>query len=249
MLKYAYRSHKGLIREKNEDSFFVPSSSSSSPGRVFAVADGMGGHVGGEVASSLTIKTLSNYLPEIQRNFSQENWGEMQQIVENIVIEANNNLLEKQRLQPELQGMGTTLTVAVFGKEDLVIGHVGDSQVHLFNDQGHFQVTEDHSMAAELLKNGKINREDVLTHPQKHVLTRVLGSSPALKIDLYVRKVNKGDLFLICTDGLTDMLFPEEIEGIIKQNVDLELRAEKLVEEANDRGGTDNLTFILVHIL
>ena len=245
MLKYAVRSHPGCIREKNEDRFYIPPKSGPL---IFAVADGMGGHVAGEVASSIAIETLEKNISAFKEKLLSNDFIEIRNYLEQSILQANENILNMQLRNPELKGMGTTFTAAVFfNKNELLTGHVGDSQAHLFNKLGHIQITEDHSVVMELLKNAEIKPDEVYTHPQRNLLTRALGTSSPLKIDFYLTGVVPGDFILLCTDGLTSMLRPAEIREIILEVADLEDAANELINRANAMGGLDNITFILIN--
>jgi len=246
MLEYAVRSHPGCIRETNEDRFYVPPESGPL---IFAVADGMGGHAAGEVASSLAIETVEKNISKIAEKWREYGFVFFRDYLEKTILDANENILKMQEQKPELRGMGTTLTVAVFFNDELLTGHVGDSQAHLFNRSGHMQITEDHSLVMELLKNGEIELEEMYTHPQRNFLTRALGTSPALKVDFYVTDIKPGDYILLCTDGLTTMLRPGEVREIIFSCPDLETAANRLLARANALGGLDNITFVLIHFL
>jgi serine/threonine protein phosphatase PrpC len=186
MVKYSVRSHRGCVREKNEDRYFVPPENGPF---IFAVADGMGGHVGGEVASSLTIEILGKKVMNGAKQIRQYNLLQMRDYLEQIIQDANESIVLFQEKEPELRGMGTTLTVVVLFKKEILVGHVGDSQVHLFSQDRHLQVTEDHSLVMELLKKGEIGPEEVLTHPQRHFLIRALGTANLLEIDFYVNDI------------------------------------------------------------
>ncbi len=245
MINYAVRSHRGCIREKNEDRFFIPRKEQPL---VFAVADGMGGHAAGEVASAMCIEALGEKVEELSEKLQQYDLFKMKDILEQAMLQANESVYYAQNKSPEFKGMGTTLTVAVLLDKEILVGHVGDSQVHLFSEEGCFQVTEDHSLVMELLKNGEISPEEIHTHPQRHFLTRVLGASPSVKIDFYIAALAPGHFILLCTDGLTTMLKPEEIRQIIYSATDIEEAADRLLEESNTLGGLDNITFVLVNI-
>lgn len=243
MLEHTVRSHPGCIREKNEDSYYV----SSAGGRpLFAVADGMGGHAAGEVASFLAIETLQKNVSRHLANLRLYNPVKIKDLLTQSILQANENILTQQMEKPELKGMGTTLTVSVFFNDEFLTGHVGDSQVHLFNASGHYQVTEDHSIVMELLKNKEIAPEDVYNHPRRNILTRALGTSSSLDIDFYTTTIKEKDYILLCTDGLTNMLRPDEIQEIIFRSVYLEEAADQLLARANALGGWDNITFVLI---
>lgn len=245
MIRYVARSHPGCIREKNEDYYYLPPEGGP---RIFAVADGMGGHAAGEVASFLSIQTLGKKVAEVSSEIDGYDLLEMKHFLEKVIFEANQNILRAQDEKIELSGMGTTFTVAVFFKDELLVGHVGDSQVHVFNDKGHVQVTEDHSLAMELLKNGEIKPEEVYSHPQRHLLTRALGTSSFLKVDYYIFNIRSGDYILLCTDGLTSMLRPDEIYHVICKYKYPDIIADELIKKANENGGFDNITIILVYL-
>jgi PPM family protein phosphatase len=245
MLRFTARTHPGFIREKNEDRFYVPSESGPY---IFAVADGMGGHAAGEVASSLSVKILDKNISLVSEKLNNSDLTNMQNFLEDCILEANQRILAVQNEQPNLKGMGTTFTVAVFLNNELLVGHIGDSQAYIFNESGYYQITEDHSLVTELVKNGEIKPEDVYNHPQRHLLTRALGTAPQLKTDFYVTRIQSGNYVLICTDGLTTMLRPAELQESIINGADLERTADQLLKKANDLGGPDNITFVLIHI-
>ena len=243
MLEHTIRTHPGCIRKKNEDSYYVSSADGHS---FFAVADGMGGHAAGEVASHLAIEALQNNVSKYLSDLSLDDQVKIRDFLMRSIFEANENILAQQIQKPEQKGMGTTLTVSVFFNDELFTGHVGDSQVHLFNASGHYQVTEDHSVAMELLKNKEIAPEDVYDHPRRNILTRALGTSSFLEIDFYTTVLQERDYILLCTDGLTNMLRPPEIRDIIFRSANLEEAADQLLARANALGGWDNITFVLI---
>lgn len=246
MLRFTVRSHPGCIREKNEDCFFIPPENGPF---IFAVADGMGGHAAGEVASSLSIEALERNITRYAEKLQHFSLTEMKGFLEDSILNANKEILDIQNQSDDLKGMGTTFTVAVFfHQKKLLVGHIGDSQAYLFNESGYVQITEDHSLVAELLKNGEIGPDEVYDHPQRHLLTRALGTSPVLNVDFYTRSVKCGDYILLCTDGLTSVLRPAEIWKIIFQYKHLEEAADWLLNRANELGGPDNITFILIDI-
>ncbi len=248
MLRFTVRSHPGCIRDKNEDCFFMPPENGPF---VFAVADGMGGHAAGEVASSLSIDTLEKNIAQHLGKLPHYSLAEMKVFLEESILEANKRILDIQSQSADLKGMGTTFTVAVFFHQDLLIGHIGDSRAYLFNNSGYVQITEDHSLVTELLKNGEIGPEEVYDHPQRHLLTRALGTSPSLIVDFYIKSIKPRDCILLCTDGLTGVLRPPEIREILFQygspgDNHLEKTADSLLDKANELGGPDNITFELI---
>ncbi|NMB34950.1 MAG: Stp1/IreP family PP2C-type Ser/Thr phosphatase [Firmicutes bacterium] len=243
MLEHTIRTHPGCIRKKNEDSYYVSSVGGKS---FFAVADGMGGHAAGEVASFLAIETLQENISMHSSSLSFYDPVKIKSFLSQAILQANENILMQQMRKPEQKGMGTTLTVSVFLDDEFLTAHVGDSQVHLFNVSGHYQVTEDHSVVMELLKNKEIDLEDIYDHPRRNILTRSLGTTSPLKIDFYATAIQENDYILLCTDGLTNMLRPNEIQEIIFRSTHLEGAADQLLAKANALGGLDNITFVLI---
>ncbi len=244
MLNHSFRSHRGCKREKNEDRFFVPPQNAPY---VFAVADGMGGHVAGEVASTIAITTVQESVTELSQDASIYELSQTKDFLEKTVLKANENILMAQENNSRLQGMGTTLTVLFLLEKNLLFAHVGDSQAYIFSQDSFQQITEDHSLAMELLRNGEISLEELQNHPQRNYLTRALGTTSQLCVDTYHAVLRDGDYLLLCTDGLTSMLRPSEIQEIILRVKSLENISDELVHTANSIGGVDNITFILIH--
>ena len=247
MLRYTARTDRGCRREKNEDRFYVPPENGPF---LFAVADGMGGHAAGEVASSITINRLGKKYGEQLEILRQGDPQACQIFLQDVIREAHEDILAAQRENSACEGMGTTLTVMFFTGEDFIVGHVGDSQLHLFNKESCRQVTEDHSMVNMLLKSGEITPEEALNHPQRNMLTSALGAIDPYKVDFYRFTPCRGDDIILCSDGLTAMLRPEEIRRIIYRfkDTDIESAADELLHQAIVSGGLDNITFIFIHI-
>lgn len=245
MLKFTARTHRGCRREKNEDRFYVPPKNGPF---LFAVADGMGGCAAGEVASSMAISLLEKRIGGQLPVILQGDLLGRQLFLQELIREANEEIVAAQQQNLELQGMGTTLTVILFHDGELLVGHIGDSQVHLLSGEEFVQITEDHSLVAQLVKNGEINPEEAYSHPQRHLLTRALGASSSYKMDLYRANPQNGDYILLCTDGLTSMLRPAQIKAIITGCRDIESAADELIKQANDSGGLDNITFVLIQV-
>lgn len=243
MLNFSFRSHRGCKREKNEDRFFVPPENGPS---LFAVADGMGGHTAGEVASSISITTVQEKFANSFQNMTQFETPLIKELLEKTVLQANENIIMAQERDSLLQGMGTTLTVLFLLERELLVAHVGDSQAHIFSQNSHIQVTEDHSLAMELLRNGEISPEELHKHPQRNYLTRALGTTSELSVDTFSVVLQDGDYILLCTDGLTSMLRPSAIQQIINRSISLEEISDELIQTANSIGGDDNITFILI---
>jgi len=240
-LRFAAGTDTGLIRDTNEDSYRIIPESSQNP-CVAIIADGMGGHNCGEVASKMAVDYISDF---IERKgsllFSCPNVGEE---IRKLVGEANTAVFEASLARPEASGMGTTLTMAVIVGSRVTVAHVGDSRLYMARSDTMRQMTQDHSYIEELIKNGTLTREEAERHPRKHVITRAIGSSKDLEVDILDFEIQKGDILLLCTDGLTNMICENEIYNIIKE-CEPQKACEKLIEAAKSKGGEDNITVIV----
>jgi serine/threonine protein phosphatase PrpC len=222
----------GRTRRHNEDAYVI-----EPP--LFAIADGMGGAQAGEVASQLATAALKE---------SQPNGGGEQRIAD-LIQEANRRVYDRSSSDPNTSGMGTTITVALVEEDTVAFGHVGDSRAYLIRDAEMEQLTEDHSLVNELLKTGKLSREEAETHPQRSVITRALGTDPDVDVDTFSVRAEAGDLFLLCSDGLTDMVSEESILDVVERNrADIDGVVRALVKEANRGGGQDNITVVAFEI-
>jgi PPM family protein phosphatase len=226
---YAAKSDTGRKRRRNEDSFVL-----APP--LFAVADGMGGAQAGEVASKLAAAALEETDPGGLTAPEQ---------VASLIQEANRRVHERSSVDPATSGMGTTMTVALVEGEVVVIGHVGDSRAYRVREGQIEQLTEDHSLVNELVKSGRISSKEAEVHPQRSVITRAVGTDPDVDVDSFTVDARDGDVFLICSDGLTDMVADSAILGIVEQNApDLDRLTKQLVAAANRSGGEDNITVV-----
>ena len=225
-------SDTGRRRRRNEDAYVV-----QPP--LFAVADGMGGAQAGEIASRLAAEAL--------RESPGDDSGEER--VAALIREANRRVYDRSQEDSAVTGMGTTVTVALLEDGLVRIGHVGDSRAYLIRNGLLEQLTEDHSLVAELMRDGKLSPEEAETHPQRSVITRVLGTEPDVDVDTFSVEARPGDLFLLCSDGLTTMVGDESILRIVKrERGDLERAARALVSAANGAGGEDNITVVFFAI-
>lgn len=231
---WATSTHPGLVRSSNEDSV-LPDVDGSGPGPVLvAVADGMGGHAAGEVASRLAIEAV-------------ETSGDP---IEDRVSLANHAVMEASGERPDQQGMGTTLTAGVFDEDGtLRVGHVGDSRLYLFRRADLVQVTRDHSLVAEYLASGAISAEEAEHHPQRNVITRALGIDWDITVDGHTVHLRPGDRVLICSDGLTSMVGDDEIAALLAEHTAAQAACWALIEAANQAGGEDNITVAVVDVL
>jgi PPM family protein phosphatase len=226
-------SHPGRRRRQNEDAYVV-----EPP--LFAVADGMGGAKAGEVASGLAAAA-------VQESGNDGQSGEAR--VEALIAEANRRVFMRASEDREASGMGTTMTVALLEDDRVAFGHVGDSRAYLIRDGQLEQLTDDHSLVAELVRSGKLTPEEAETHPQRSVITRALGTEADVDVDTFSVAVEPGDLFLLCSDGLTSMIDDQTILGAVEQNRgSLEEAAKALVNAANRGGGEDNITVIFFEV-
>jgi protein phosphatase len=235
-----FETNKGLMRENNEDNLIVEEFDKYS---LYAVADGMGGHKAGEVASSIAIERIRSYFVE---GMGMEDFRPPSFIIESVNL-SNEKIREESMKNEECFGMGTTVTMAVIDKLQniIYIGNVGDSRAYLLRNNEITQITTDHTYVNELLKDGKITAEEAKTHPKRNVITRALGSEEVVHADIFEIEFHKNDILLLCTDGLTTHVSDDEMLEIIKEYGSSE-SVRKLIKMANDNGGTDNITIIIV---
>jgi PPM family protein phosphatase len=225
-------SDVGQLRTGNEDSFLIDDRLS-----LYAVADGMGGHQGGEVASATAIEALRAAVAS----------GDP---IDTAIVRANAAVFEKAATDRGLAGMGTTLTaIAIVGESTLLIGHVGDSRAYRVRDGVLEQLTEDHSLVEELVREGRLSPEEAKVHPQRSIITRTIGVEHDVEVDLLAIEARTGDRILICSDGLTTMLDDDEVARIAQLDADPRLAADHLVDAANEAGGEDNITVVVIDVL
>lgn len=232
----------GKVREINQD-YYYTSDENSIP-KLCILADGMGGYKGGEIASKLAVESAKKY---IENNFSN-NFSEKEEILKligNAVEYANMVVYEKSKEVKELEGMGTTLEVCLIYNNKAYIGHVGDSRIYRIRKDVIRKLTKDHSYVQQLVEDKKITREEAKVHPKKNMLTRALGCTPYVEPDLRARNFEKGDIFIMCSDGLTNMVEEKRIYELIKQ--DISKATNNLINEANSAGGYDNITVIIIN--
>lgn len=231
-MEYAVKSDVGMIRKNNQDSYLV----FDHDQHIFAVADGMGGHKAGEVASAMAIQTIREYRGQTE---------DITKMLADLFKEAHQNIIQQGNKDEDCRGMGTTLTMAIVHDNLLYVGHVGDSRAYLYRNQQLLQLTTDHSLVNELLKTEQITPEEAHNHPQRHLLLQALGVEAELNIEINCFSLEKSDIILLCTDGLSDMLVDDEISSILYTDSSLEDKVAALMEIANAKGGIDNITAIL----
>jgi protein phosphatase len=250
-MKLAYQAltDVGRRRKGNEDSLFV-----NPEQRLFVVADGMGGHAAGEVASKVAVEAINEFVcltggdEEITWPFGlDENMSYDGNRLKTAIRYANRKVLEATKEKSEYEGMATTVAAVLVDGETANLGHVGDSRVYLFRNATLTQLTADHSWVNEQIQSGIISADQARSHPLRNVVTRALGGRPDLQVDMGASKMQAGDVLLLCSDGLTTMVPDEEIARILCDSAgDLEKGAKGLVAEANARGGEDNITVVLI---
>lgn len=249
-LRSSARTNTGRVRDNNEDSVHLWGYQDRIV--LAIVADGMGGAVAGEEASRIAVKTIQKGLADT--DFDQIDTdmllrqGEMIEKLRVVINEANNNIVDQADARPELKGMGTTVTLALVRDDDVIIGHVGDSRAYHIDagDNQITQVTSDHSFVQALITAGHISEEEAEDHPMKNVLYRALGQVHDIEIDVYYEKLQIGDRLVLCSDGLTLHLKPEEIAEIALNEEDPASASSRLIEMANLRGGRDNISVIVI---
>jgi PPM family protein phosphatase len=234
-LRYAVRSDVGLLREGNEDSAYA------GP-RLLAVADGMGGHAAGEVASALTIASMA----ELD---SGQVGGDMLKALESAVSMANARLQEKIIANPAVEGMGTTLTALLWSDGHAAVCHIGDSRGYLLRDGELYQITHDHTLVQSLVDEGRISADDVSTHPQRSLLLRALDGRSMAEPDLSVHDSLLGDRYLLCSDGLSGVVSDETLRDTLASIEDLEVATRQLIDLAIHGGGPDNITCIVADVV
>ncbi len=240
IIAYA-KSDTGKVREMNQDAYYI--SDSSSEVKLFILADGMGGYKGGEIASNLAIKCTKNY---VENNFKDtpKDRENLIQLVASSMEYANMIVYEKSKENKEFEGMGTTLEVCLIYNNKIYIGHIGDSRIYRIRKDFMRKLTTDHSYVQKLVKDGTITKEEAEVHPKKNMLLKALGCNAFVEPDVSVKGFLKDDIILISSDGLTNMVKQEDIFQIATGNI--EKAPQKLVDLANQHGGLDNITVIVI---
>ncbi len=229
----------GKKRVLNQDYAYLSLENVGSLQNLFVVADGMGGHKGGGHASRRAVETI---LKRIRQNREES----MEQTLVDAIRYANRCIKQEAEQDEQLAGMGTTVVAATFMGDMLEVANVGDSRLYIVDDSQIRQITQDHSLVEEMVRFGGLSREQARMHPDKNIITRAVGVEDELEVDCFLVPVKKGDKVLLCSDGLTNMLDDGEIHIILNEKTDIRERALKLVEEANNHGGRDNIAVILV---
>lgn len=228
----------GMVREVNQDYVYVSDLPVGKLPNLFIVADGMGGHKAGEYASRFTVEVVKDELAK-----STEDGPEA--MIRQAITFANHRLLETAKQDSKLEGMGTTLVVATVIERTLYFANVGDSRLYLLNHDIK-QVSKDHSLVQEMVRLGGIKQEDAKNHPDKNIITRAIGAKEQVEVDFYEYRLKKGDIVLMCTDGLSNMVEDTEILHVVKGSRDIVEAVEGLINKANENGGKDNIGIVAV---
>ena len=241
MIKAYAKSDVGKVREMNQDYYYI--SNSLDEVQLYILADGMGGYNGGEIASKIAVETAKNY---IENNFKEieKDRDSIIQLLGSSMEYANMVVYEKSQEKPELHGMGTTLEICLIYNNKVYIGHIGDSRIYRIRKEFIRKLTQDHSYVQKLVKDGKITEEEAAHHPQKNMLTRALGCSAFVEPDVMVKGFLKDDILVMCSDGLTNMVKTEIIYQEASKNI--EQAPKELVRIANENGGKDNVTVVII---
>ncbi|GAB6100691.1 Stp1/IreP family PP2C-type Ser/Thr phosphatase [Halanaerocella petrolearia] len=231
---YGAISKQGQVRDRNEDDYLVSIGANNLD--IIAVADGMGGHRAGAVASSIAVSTVENH------NFRG---NKLSSEIRECIKEANSQILQQAKGDSKYKGMGTTLTLGIVKNNILTIGHVGDSRAYLCRQNKLKQITDDHSYVGELVRKNVISSQEAAEHPKRNLLTRALGTEEEVEVDIVEINLEGNDLIFFCSDGVTEMLSKRELETIISKELSLDDKVDLIVERANQAGGYDNITALI----
>ncbi len=249
-VRFAGSTDVGRKRDHNEDMIHLPLEE-----RLAIVADGMGGHASGEVASNLAVETIVLHFKKTKQlqaltwpfKVNRDMRAEINRMTTSIML-ANLEIHEQAAANAEQKGMGTTVNAIWFLDDTIVIGHVGDSRVYRMHDGELLQITEDHSLINDYIKMKRVTAEEAENWPHKNVIVRALGMKDTVQVDIITETPRLGDVYLLCSDGLTDMLRDDQIEHILRSERDLDNAVERLIEGANEEGGVNNISVVLARL-
>lgn len=233
----------GLVRQNNEDVW-----SSEPQVGLYVIADGMGGHQAGEIAARETVKALCKAVKLKIPTLEANTISDVSSFLKRAVIHVNGVVYKLGRTKPELRGMGTTLCCLLFHSKGLAFAHVGDSRIYRLRGNKFEQLTKDHSLFRELVDKGQLNEEQITDFLYKNIITKAMGTEPKIEPTVATKRVNDGDIYLMCTDGLSDLLASEEMSKIITSALTIEEAAQNLIAAANDKGGRDNVTVVIAKV-
>jgi PPM family protein phosphatase len=249
-VRFAGESNVGMKRAHNEDSFYLPETE-----RLAIVADGMGGHASGEVASRMAVETISGFFKATQEE-QQLTWPfkmdsghryDINRMVTAIKL-ANLKIHEQAQKDPRCHGMGTTVVSTLFLDKALIVGHVGDSRLYRRREGVLEQITEDHSLLNDYIKMKNLSPEEIASFPHKNVIVRALGMKESVQVDVHVDTPRLGDVYILCSDGLSGMVKDPEISELAVAERDLDVICERMISTANKNGGLDNITVVAVRL-
>ncbi|GAB3067663.1 Stp1/IreP family PP2C-type Ser/Thr phosphatase [Virgibacillus ainsalahensis] len=241
-MKGQFMTDTGKVRSHNEDAGGIFYNSS---GQFLAIiADGMGGHLAGDVASQMAINIIKEKWQECKELHSPD---ETEKWLTSAVTSINQSIHTHSLQNEECQGMGTTIVIAVCIKDFLTIAHIGDSRCYVYDEKGLKQITEDHSLVNALVQSGQISKDEAQQHPRKNVVLRALGTEEDVVADVKSLGLDQGNRLLLCSDGLTDKVRDDEIAEYLHDSKEIGETAQQLINLANDRGGEDNISLIIIH--
>lgn len=240
------RCEKGMCRNTNEDAIFIFNSQYGCLPNLYILADGMGGHKAGEIASSSAIEFFCEYIHQNHQARLKENY-EYIDMIKKAILYANDKIYNKASEDENYEGMGTTFVVATIVNNKLLVENVGDSRLYVVRNKEIIQITVDHTYVRELLKKGKLTETEIINHPNKNAITRAVGTEEKLDIDTFEIELQKEDIVMMCSDGLTNMLSDQEVCDILLNNNTIDSAAKILVDKANENGGIDNISVILIN--
>jgi PPM family protein phosphatase len=235
-------SHTGLVRLNNEDAW------SALPPHLYVLADGMGGHQAGEIASHEAVDGLCSIIKEQFEESEKESFHDMRKSLRYAIEKVNRHVYRKSRLDPALKGMGTTLCCIYFHPKGVIYAHVGDSRIYRLRNRRFELLTKDHSLCRELVDQGQLTEKEAPEFQYKNIITKAIGTESHVDPSVHLSDVIEGDLYLMCSDGLSDLLTTKEMHGIINQKMSIEETANEFIATANARGGHDNITVVLMQV-
>ncbi len=235
-MKYGYLTDPGKVRNHNEDSVIITENKTGEI--LMAVADGMGGHCAGEIASSIAISHIGDRFSKISSIGTKD---DAISFIKEMVSEANVLIYKYTSQHPESEGMGTTLVLAVLTKEYLLFGNIGDSSGYVYKNNKIYKITTDHTLVSLLVKSGELTLEEAKEHPKKNVLMKALGATNTVEMDIF-NVESEIDGILLCSDGLTNLLTNDQIARVLSEHISIDEKLKKLITKCNNRGGTDNIS-------
>lgn len=240
------RCEKGICRTSNEDAIFIFNTRYGCLPNLYIVADGMGGHNAGEIASNSAIQFFCEYIHENRMRILNQNY-EYLEVIKSAISYANQKIYNNSRNNDNLSGMGTTFIVASVFNNRLLVENVGDSRLYLIRNNEIIQITIDHTYVMEMLKSGNLTEDELFDHPNKNIITRAVGTQESVEIDTFEVELCANDIVLMCSDGLNNMIKDNELLEIIQNQENINISVQTLLDRANEHGGLDNISIILIN--